>query len=126
LYPLGSTRRILIDEDLMAFESFPNDIAHQCAGILRLRNHRLNAECMVELVVLEPLNDGESNDSIVGTRVWYAAGIQVVWYVPFLNPILKLNLRRAWTQGLEQLEQYHIIQQKKDGAKHLTLRVGKQ
>lgn len=50
----------------------------------------------------------------VGTRVRYVARIQALWYMTFLKPIMKRNMRQAWLQGLEQLEQYNniIIQRK--------------
>jgi Polyketide cyclase / dehydrase and lipid transport len=123
-YPLGSTRRIdiggvLFDEEIIAFEASTNDISQPKVWAFSVyETNQPIVECMVERVVLEPLYsyDDVSKNSIVGTRARYAAGIQVVWYMPFLKPVMKRNMRKAWTQGLEQLETY-IIQTKKETKK---------
>jgi hypothetical protein len=118
-YPLGSTRRVdiegvLFDEEIIAFESSPNDSSQPKVWAFSVyETSQPIVECMVERVVLEPLHGAGAENCIVGTRVRYAAGIQVVWFMPFLKPIMKRNIKKAWTQGLEQLERF-ILEQKKE------------
>ncbi|KAG7354363.1 polyketide cyclase / dehydrase and lipid transport domain containing protein [Nitzschia inconspicua] len=123
-YPLGSTRRIdiggvVFDEEIIAYDdgSSLNDKERQpkvwAFSVYETSQPILN--CAVERVVLEPLykENDESGTTVVGTRVRYAGGMDVVWYLPFLKPILKRNMNQAWKQGLERLDQYISMQQNK-------------
>jgi Polyketide cyclase / dehydrase and lipid transport len=115
MYPLGSTRRIdiegvIFDEEIITYEPSSNDPNQPKVWAFSVyETSQPIVKCMVERVVLEPVFDAESQS--LGTRVRHAAGFEVVWYLPFLKPILKRNMKQSWTQAFQQLDQY-IIQQK--------------
>lgn len=122
-YPLGSTRQIdiggiICDEEVIAFDNNPRDRNEESSSIQPkvwafsvYETSQPLVECMVERVVLEPLFDDESKDTVVGTRVRYAGGLELVWYLSFLKPLMQRNMKQAWTQGFRQLDQY-VMQQK--------------
>lgn len=121
-YPLGSTRQIdiggvIFDEEVIAFDSHPKNQESsswqpKVWAFSVFESSQPLVKCMVERVVLEPLSlDEENKDPVVGTRVRYAAGLELVWYLSFLKLLMKRNMKQAWTQGFQQLDQY-IMQQK--------------
>lgn len=116
---IGSTRHaevggLIAEEEIIAWDCDPNDDT-KCkvfAFTIYEINRPAIARCWVERVVLEPLfsNTPPGTDDkgmIVGTRVRYAAGMDLVWYARLLlQPLLVRSIRSSWEVGLKQIDSY--------------------
>jgi hypothetical protein len=118
-YPLGSTRRVdiagvVFDEEIIAYDG---DGETKVWAFSVYQTSKKVLTCCVERVVFEPLYDDDGpNKTVVGTRIRYAAGLDLVWYLFFLKPVFERNMKRCWTEGFRQLDLY-VEEQTKAAAK---------
>ncbi|KAL3905735.1 MAG: hypothetical protein SGILL_009555, partial [Bacillariaceae sp.] len=113
-YPVGSTRQINIggvvfDEEIIAYENDADsdDRKEKVWAFSVFQTSQALVNCMVERVVLEPIYDNSNNNDNkvpVGTRVRYAAGLDIVWYLrPILKPIMERSMKQSWRKGFLNL-----------------------
>jgi hypothetical protein len=127
---IGSMRHaelggLIAEEEIIAWDCDPNDDTKSKVWAFTVceTNHPAIAQCWVERLVLEPIysNFGKGTDdgaTIVGTRVRYAAGIDLVWYARLLlQPILVRSIRQSWQVGLKNIDSYVT---KKNNAREVT------
>lgn len=116
---IGSTRHaevggLIAEEEIIAWDCDPDDDtkSKMWAFTVYETNRPTIAHCWVERLILEPIfsesNTGtDDRGMLVGTRVRYAAGIDLFWYARLLlQPLLMRSIRSSWEVGLKQIDSH--------------------
>jgi hypothetical protein len=116
---IGSTRHaevggLIAEEEIIAWDCDPDDDtkSKMWAFTVYETNRPAIAHCWVERLILEPIfsesNTGtDDRGMLVGTRVRYAAGIDLFWYARLLlQPLLMRSIRSSWEVGLKQIDSH--------------------